>query len=356
MALTVRELETYHDALPYWRELEQVYRSGELTFDLEAHRIIWEGFYRARGAALKIVAVLDGGRCIGLFPLLHTNEDARGSWTFTDDFLIAREYFCPPARIHEVLPLLPPHLADDLSCFYVPRVADGFVRVPGAVIDLRESREAYLGSLAKKPRQQLRRTWEANADLRVEEDSRVRREVIGPLVERYLDYWKSKSGGDAGRVAYSRDKVATDLTLMERAAALGKLVALYFSLNGELVAANFAALRERDRVDDYLCLRNAADELAARGIGIYAVLRNMESCRARGVRYYDLSAWVTEYKRKFLNAERFFYAWGAGPPYQATRPAALAEGRPAAPSAASGGAARNAPGTEEPWTAPPSER
>ncbi len=319
MAITTRELETWDEAAPYWRELERGYRGGELTFDLEAHRIVWEGFYRARGALLRIFVAEEDDRCVGVFPFLHTSEDAEGSWTFTDDFIIGREYFCPPQRIHEVLPLLPPHLADDLSCFYVPTVASGFVRVPGAVVDLRESREAYLGTLSKKPRQQLRRAWEDNADLRVDEDARVRREEIGPLVEKYLRYWKAKVDGAPERVAYSRDKVATDLALMERAAALGKLVALYFYLDGALVAANFAALRGGDRVDDYLCLRDAADELAGRGLGIYAVLRNMEACRARGVRHYDLSAWITDYKRKFLNAEAFFYAWGQGPPYRTAK-------------------------------------
>jgi hypothetical protein len=316
MAITLLELESYDEAEPRWRELEHDYRSGELTFDLEAHRIIWEGFYRGRGATLRIFVAAEGGRCVGVFPFLHTSEDAEGSWTFTDDFVIGREYFCPPGRIHEVLPLLPPHLADDLSCFYVPAAPDGFVRIPGAVVDLRESREAYLGTLTKKPRQQLRRAWELNADLRVEEDSRVRRDEIAPLLARYLDYWKARADGAPARVAYSRDKVATDLALMERAAELGKLVALYFSLDGAPVAANFAVLRERDRVDDYICLRDAAPELASRGLGIYAVLRNMEACRARGVRHYDLSAWITDYKRKFLNAESFFYTWGAGPRYE----------------------------------------
>ena len=123
MSITIRELDSYDDAAPYWSELEGDYRAGELTFDLEAHRIIWEGFYRARGATLRIFVAADGGRCVGLFPFLHTSEDAEGSWTFTDDFVIGREYFCPPERIHEVLPLLPPHLADDLSCSYVPAVA-----------------------------------------------------------------------------------------------------------------------------------------------------------------------------------------------------------------------------------------
>jgi hypothetical protein len=318
MSIRILELASYEDAAPYWADLERTYRSGELTLDLTAHRIVWDGFYRERGAVLRILAALDGGSCVGIFPLLHTADDAPGSWTFTDDFLIAREYFCPPDRIHEVLPLLPPHLADDLSCFYEPTVAEGFVRVPGAIIELHESREAYLASLAKKARQQLRHNWQANADLSVEVDGRVRHEEIGALTARYLEYWTAKCGGDPARVAYSTDKVRTDLALMDRASQMRKLVALYLRLDGALVAANFAVLREDDRVDDYLCLRDASH--GQRGLGIYAVLRNMEECRARGVRYYDLSAWITEYKKKFLNADRSFHAWGAGAPYQPADP------------------------------------
>ena len=98
---------------------------------------------------------------------------------------------------------------------------------------------------------------------------------------------------------------------------MGKLLALYIRLEGELVAANFACLRERDRVDDYLCLRDARPELLSRGVGIFAVLANMESSRRLGVRHYDLSACITDYKRKFLNTDAFFYAWSAGAPYRA---------------------------------------
>ena len=39
---------------------------------------------------------------------------------------------------------------------------------------------------------------------------------------------------------------------------------------------------------------------------IYAILFNMEFCRSQGIRWYDLSACVREYKRKFINMESSF--------------------------------------------------
>ena len=96
-------LNTYEEARPYWAELARSHRSEELCLDWQAHRIIWESFYAPRGAELRVYVALESGRPAGIVPLLLTREDrARGGpWTFTDDFLLAREYFCPPS-------LLPP--------------------------------------------------------------------------------------------------------------------------------------------------------------------------------------------------------------------------------------------------------
>jgi hypothetical protein len=269
---------------PHWRELERTYRGGELTHDLEVHRIIWEGFYRGRGAVLRIHVALEEERCVGIIPLLHTTEDADGHWTFTDDFLIGREYFCFPCYLPRILPHLPPDLADDLSCFYTSQPTDSFRRVAGAVVDIGPTQEAYFASLDRKDRYQLRRTWKANADLAVEVAHEVRWMEIQALRERYLELWTQRARGNPDRVSYGRDKVATDLALMARAQAMGKLLALYIRREGALVAAKFSVLRDTDRVDVYLCLRDPAEAHAGRALGVFAVLRNMEACRARGVR------------------------------------------------------------------------
>jgi len=150
-----------------------------------------------------------------------------------------------------------------------------------------------------------------NSDVKVFADDRLREDKIRPLLECYLDYWRQKNGSASEEYRrYSRDKILTDLLLMRRAEELGKLIALYFYLEDDLVAANFSVRREQDRVDDYVCLRNGREHLASRGLGIFAILKNIEHCRDLGIRYYDLSSCLHDYKRKFVNMETFFYFMG----------------------------------------------
>jgi hypothetical protein len=304
-------LRSYEEAFPYWERLASGYRCGELCLDWEAHRIIWDRFYAPRGAELRVYVALESGSPAGIVPLLLTPEDREngGPWTFTDDFLIAREYFCPPALLPRLLPLLPEHLADDLSCFESPppQVREGFEACPGAIVELRDSQEAYFASLPGRHRRQLRAVWERNRDLTVEADRRVHGERIEALREGYLGHWRERFPGQAERQAYSRDKVATDLALMDRAEQMGRLLALYLSLDGRLVAANFAVFHGQDRLDDYLCLRDPREQ--ARGLGNFAILANMQEARRAGVRWYDLSAILSDYKRRFLNTRALFYRW-----------------------------------------------
>lgn len=299
-------LHSYEEALPYWSELARALPAGELCLDWQAHQIIWESFYAPRGAELRVYVALEGGRPAGIVPLLR---ERGGPWTFTDDFLLAREYFCPPSLLPRLLPLLPEHLADDLSCFEIPAPAarERFEACPGAIVDLGPSQEAYLASLPGRHRRQLRAVWERNLDLTVEADRQVRGGLLEELLEAYLGYWRARFPGQQERQEYSRDKVRTDLALMRRAEEMGRLLALRLSLGGRLVAANFSVLHGQDRLDDYLCLRDPREQ--ARGLGHFAILANMEEARQAGVRWYDLSAILNDYKRRFLNTRAVFYRW-----------------------------------------------
>ena len=228
--------------------------------------------------------------------------------SLSDDFIIAREYFCLPERLTQILGLLPPHYCDDLSCFYQPPHLEVFASAPGGVVDLKESEGEYLQSLKKKSRHTLRHTLAVNADLRVESDTRMRWDDIQEILKHQLDYWVQKNGIISSTYAeYSRDKITTDLILMERAEEMGRLIAHYYYDGGTLLAANFAVRREEDRVDDYLCLRDCRDAQGWRGLGIFAILTNMNFCRSQGIRWYDLSACVKDYKRKFMNQESRYY-------------------------------------------------
>jgi len=308
--MEILNLDSYDDARSFWIELGQTYKNGELALDWTANKLIWDHFYKNRNFLLNIVVGIRDGSCTGIFPLLFGDHDMNRMpyWSFNDDFIISKEYFCPPGEIHRFLRHLPPHLSDDLSCFYAPEHAHYFCRTARGLIDAKSSQEEYFQSLKKKYRHDMRRTWRINADVEVNVDNRLHDDKIASLLECYLDYWRQKNGTlPEEYVRYSKDKVLTDLLLMKRAEELGKLIALYFYLGGELVAANFSIQREQDRVDDYLCLRKNQDHLSSRGLGIFAILKNMDYCRQRGIKYYDLSSCMNDYKRKFVNMETFSY-------------------------------------------------
>jgi hypothetical protein len=326
--LCLSEFSSLEEVRPFWEELNRTYKEGELTLDWKSHALIYDNFYREQGVALKIFIVFEGKRCIGIFPMMWLDNDPIDPprLTLSDDFIIAREYFCPPEKLQLAMQYLPPHYVDDLSCFYQPEETDLFSRSPGGIVDLMDSEEAYLQSLRKKARHTLKRTLNLNADLKTEFDTYVRHEEIQNVLKHQLDYWIQKNSViSSAYVEYSRKKVVTDLILMDRAAEMGKLIAHYYYDGETLVAANFSVRREKDRVDDYLCLRDCREQQGWRGLGIFAILTNMNFCRREGIRWYDLSACVKDYKKKFMNRESFFY-FRAYPEYPINRDPGLDEG------------------------------
>ena len=302
--IEVFEFPSLEAARPWWMELARTYKGGELTLDWEAHRIISEHFLVPRGYVQRVLVFVEKGRCIGVVPLSRTDTDPMGTRcdSFSDDFIIAREYFIRPDRFRAVLPLLPPHFSDDLSAFYRPDDTTGLEASPAGVIDLMDTEEVYLGSLRKHARHDLRSTLRRNEDLRSEFDGVVRRDAIAPILEAHLRRWAVRCGGSSTEYfAYTAQKIACDMLLMERAAEMGRLLAQYITLEGTLVAANFSVRREADRLDDYLCLRSDDPTLDGRALGILAIVRNFAECRREGIRYYDMSACSGDYKRRFGN-------------------------------------------------------
>jgi hypothetical protein len=308
--MKILSLSSYDDVKPFWMELSQTYKNGELSLDWKANKLIWDYFYKNRNFQLNIIVGIQDGCCIGIFPLLFGDHDMNSIpfWSFNDDFIISKEYFCPPEDVHRFLEHLPPHLCDDISCFYIPEKQQYFSRTVRGLVDTKPSQEEYFQSVKKKYRHDFRRTWKMNADVNVVADNRLREDKIRYLLKQYLDYWRQKNGSvSENYIRYSSDKILTDLLLMRRAEELGRLIVLYFYLEEQLVAANFSVRREGDRVDDYLCLRNSQEHLSSRGLGIFAILRNIEHCRQNGIKYYDLSSCLGDYKRKFVNMQTFFY-------------------------------------------------
>ena len=304
------QFNNYQDVIPYWIELNQSYKSNELALDWTSHKLIWDHFHKPRGYQLQIIVTMEEDRCTGIFPFTRSDIDPFGTpqWSFSDDLIVAREFFCPPEKLKQNLPFLPPHLSDDLSCFYRHIDSDLFSRAIGGVIDLKENQEEYFLSLKKKARHNLKRTLQINSDIKVEIDSRVHWEKIKDLLKIQLNYWLTKNGTkDRSYFQYSRDKIYCTLMLMDRAHEMGKLIALYFYLDKKLVAANFSVQREYNRLDDYLCLRDCREEQTWRGLGIFAILKNMAFSRSLGIRYYDLSSCISEYKKKFINIESSYF-------------------------------------------------
>lgn len=308
--MKILSFSSYDDVKPYWMELNRTYKNGELSLDWTANKLIWDHFYKSRKFLLDIIVGFQDGCCVGIFPLIFGDHNMNDTpyWSFNDDFIISKEYFCAPEEVHHFLDFLPPHICDDLSCFYVPENVQYFCQTVRGLVDMKPSQEEYFQSLKKKYRHDMRRTWKLNSDVNVIADNRIQEGKIKALLERYLDYWRGRNGSVSEEyVRYSRDKILTDLVLMKRAEELDKLIALYFYLEDELVAANFSVERERIRVDDYLCLRNNQDRFSSRGLGIFAILKNIEHCRLSGIKYYDLSSCLDDYKRKFVNMEAVFY-------------------------------------------------
>ena len=297
----------YDQVRPLWRELNRTYQNGELTFDWKTHKIIWEHFYQPRNASLMIMAGIHKDGCVGIFPFISENRGEKPEWSISEDFIIGREYFCDPAVIHLFRDLLPEHRAEDMSCFYEPRFLGFFQRGAGGLVDIKETQADYLTSLKKKSRHSFRRALNLNRDIEIRVDNQMNRADISGILESQLDYWQKRARELGGDATYSRDKILTDLKIMERAEEMGKLVAMYMYLRGKMVAANFSVRRGTDRVDDYLCLRNCGEEFAHRGLGIFAILSNMEYCRELGIRMYDLSSCTAEYKRKFINTHSFYF-------------------------------------------------
>ena len=110
---------SYDDVMPYWMELNRTYKNGELALDWTANKLIWDHFYKSRKFLLDIIVGFQDGCCVGIFPLIFGdhNMDNTPYWSFNDDFIISKEYFCPPEEVHHFLEFLPSHFCDDMSCF-----------------------------------------------------------------------------------------------------------------------------------------------------------------------------------------------------------------------------------------------
>lgn len=296
----------YETVRPQWLELNQTYKDGELSLDWEAHRRIWAHFYAIRSGRLWILCASRSGHVRAIFPMVKETDSA--PWSLCDEFIIGREYFCPPDLIHRFADLLASIHQEDMSSFYIPDRKEIFESAPSGVVDLKADEDSYLSSLNPRIEKNLRRILRINGDLEVVAHGQVLRDEIAPVLRSQLGYWlEKKNAADETEYSYSRDKIHTDLLLMERAAEMNRLKALYIYERKQLVAANFAVKRGSSGIDDYLCLRDCSEAQKKRSLGIFAILQNMRHCRELGIRYYDLSAITAPYKEALINTKLNHY-------------------------------------------------
>lgn len=307
--MQLTESDSFIDIKPHWMELNRTYKSGELSVDWELHYQLWEQFYKNNNYILKILIGTENGRCVGILPLKYQypGSEVQSGWIVGEESIIAREYFSPPDKIHQFLPYLPQNLPTDLSCFYTPRENQFFTKNPGKIIDIKTTEAYYFQSITKKRRGAFKRNLRDNEDIVVKISSKIEKEEIADLTEKYINFWLFKNALNGKLLEVdSREKIEMDLVLLQRAEEMGKLIAVYFYHKDKLVAVNFSVRREQNRVDDYLCLRDTDEQYAHRGLGIFAILKNMEYCRQLGIRYYDLSDFAADYKNKFVNTEMYY--------------------------------------------------
>jgi len=296
----------YDSVRTHWIELNKSYKDGELSLDWQSHQLIWEHFYQVRYGRLWILCAMQKGTVRAIFPMIK--EDASAPWSLCDEFIIGREYFCPPDLIHRFALLLSSIHQEDMSSFYLPHNTESFLTAPSGVIDLKVDAETFWAGFKQKNQKEYQRIRRINADLITERDHVVRREEIAGILRSQLDYWvRKKNASSEDEYSYSRDKIHTDLKLMERAAEMGKLMSLYFYEGKQLIAANFSVRRGKNGVDDYLCLRDCSETQKRRSLGIFAILENMNFCRDQGLCFYDLSACMAPYKESLINTQMTHY-------------------------------------------------
>ncbi|MBD3378332.1 hypothetical protein GF406_25110 [candidate division KSB1 bacterium] len=304
------DIDSFIDVKPYWLELNRTYKTNELALDYELYDRLRKLIYQPKNILLKTYCGFKKHECIAVFPfkIFPPVMESVPPPSLGEEAIIAREYFCPPRWLSNFISCLPLHTATDMSCFYAPQNTSLFGISAGNIVDIKSTESEYYYSLTHKHRHYLQRNYRENSDITVKSSDLIWSDEIAELKEKYIQYWTIKNllRGFSDQVD-SREKIEIDFLLLQRASEMGKLIALYFYYHNRLVAANFSVRREINRVDDYLCLRDTGEWVAHKSLGVYAILKNIEVCRSFGIRYYDLSDFISDYKRKFVNTRMVYY-------------------------------------------------
>ena len=282
-----------------------------------------------------------GDKIVGVIPLFQDVDVAADQkihrqydWVGMEDFV----GFTPsvlPEYLEQFIHHLPPVQTYDISVAYKPTNTLGlFEESTSWAIDLScySNLQEYLDDMKAKPRSSLTKSLRDNADINVEPIILPHRGVASWVREKfknsYEDYWvrcdirdakqeveNQKSLGLQHQRLYpwypelkETPSVVTMQDFMETLSqfAYCGLVGLDFQLNGKTVAANFSLHNEHTgEFTDYICVRDPNNaEIATRGLGIFAIVKNIEEAIKRKARWYNLSDGPQPYKKKFIIPEK----------------------------------------------------
>lgn len=280
----------------HWREFNF---SSSINYDFDTCLSL-EKLMLSLATQSKIIVAMESDTVVGIFPMYFIfneddDDDLPGQWMSFDYFFIGSRPMCSEEILIKVLPLLPaPYVSRDL--FFKFRLPEDIAcEFPAQVISLPRTFEEYLYTIRKPDRNEIRRVVKKNADISIEYSENYE-EAMALYVE-YLRWFDEKH--DTSDLLSTLFNKAW-FSIFEHARRLGCLMYIGFRLDGVLIAANYA-IRKDDCVDDYICVRKVGDSFDERGLGNLAIIENIKYAISLGLQYYDLSAFVMPYKKKFIN-------------------------------------------------------
>lgn len=158
------------------------------------------------------------------------------------------------------------------------------------VIDLPDTFEKYFEKLPYDHRKELRYNYRKNSDILVEEN---RKEDINLLWDDYIAKVLARCK-EEGETPFSMEGIE----LLKRLFQDSMTYVLSFRMNGELYAVNIS-YRKNGVVYDSTCIRTRVEEVKSRGLGNFAVLKNIEYAIRDGYKEYDMLTGDWGYKHKF---------------------------------------------------------
>lgn len=284
-------------------QLEPTYITQTAEFTHAAYQHYQDAY--SNKVHMRFVVAMFGDSVLGILPLfLDWNNPKYESWSFLGS-LWACEYVppCPPDVFVKLLPYCPALYEPLLSVHWFAKTGLQSVTDTSGCFKLPCTFSAYLQGLPTKVRGNFCRCLRRNSDLQV---------GIGipdtpQLAELISDYTKYCEGALDSPAMRQSLAFPQQIKLFETLSKGGQVLSsskdsqvLSFWEGDRLLAVNYAwCNRATHTTVDSLCLRRTDLSTKKRGIGIYAILKNIQSAIIRGDRHYSLASGGQEYKRQF---------------------------------------------------------